>query len=203
MSCQEFWNTLADGNVRHPHLAECPDCARKAGRHRELRSGLRALAAEREHVQAPPQVEDRLIAAFRAQAATRASERSRIRWIPAAAWAGAVAAMLAIGVLAVRDRLPQAKHPATTKNVELAVLENTRGFENGEDDGFMPLPGAAQLGPAENLDLVRVELPRSAMMQVGIEVSPERAAEKIQADVMVGADGLARSVRFVEISGSD
>ena len=40
------------------------------------------------------------------------------------------------------------------------------------------------------------------MMQVGIEVSPERADETVRADVMVGSDGLARAVRFVD-AGSD
>ena len=121
--------------------------------------------------------------------------------MPRLAWAAALAAMLAIGVIVMRDRQPV--RLATAQNLESATLESTNVLEGATDDGFVPLPGAAQLPPAENVDLVRVELPRSAMRQIGIEVSPERASEKIQADVMVGADGLARSVRFLEASGSD
>ena len=48
------------------------------------------------------------------------------------------------------------------------------------------------------MNVVRVEVPRSAMEAVGIAVSPERAAERVQADVMMGSDGLARAVRFVD-----
>jgi hypothetical protein len=200
MNCQEFWNIVADTDPNHPHLAECPTCAQRLDMHEHLRTGLRAMAGEWKRIQAPPPVEERLLAAFRAQAGTLPP--SKVRRMPGLAWAAALAATLAIGVIVMRDRR-QPTHLATAQNLESAALESTYGLEGAADDGFVPLPGAAQLPPAEDVDLVRVELPRSAMRQIGIEVSPERASEKIQADVMVGADGLARSVRFVEASGSD
>ena len=48
------------------------------------------------------------------------------------------------------------------------------------------------------MNLVRVELPRSSMISLGFAVSEEREAETVEADVMLGADGVARAVRFLE-----
>ena len=36
------------------------------------------------------------------------------------------------------------------------------------------------------------------MMAVGLTVNEERALERVQADVMLGADGLPRAVRFLD-----
>ena len=45
---------------------------------------------------------------------------------------------------------------------------------------------------------MRVEVPRSTMMALGIAVSADRAGEPVQAEVMLGSDGLARAVRFLD-----
>lgn len=47
--------------------------------------------------------------------------------------------------------------------------------------------------------LVRVELPRSAMATFGLPMNMDRANERIKADVLVGTDGRARAIRFVEV----
>ncbi len=47
--------------------------------------------------------------------------------------------------------------------------------------------------------LVRVELPRSAMATFGLPMNMDRADERIKADVLVGTDGRARAIRFVEV----
>lgn len=46
--------------------------------------------------------------------------------------------------------------------------------------------------------LVRVELPRSAMANFGLPVNMDRADQRVKADVLMGADGLARAIRFVQ-----
>ena len=48
------------------------------------------------------------------------------------------------------------------------------------------------------MDIVHVEVPRSAMLAVGLDVSADRADEMVEADVMLGADGVARAVRFLD-----
>jgi hypothetical protein len=45
--------------------------------------------------------------------------------------------------------------------------------------------------------LVRVELPRSALVRFGLPMDVERASERVKADVMLGEDGIARAIRFV------
>jgi hypothetical protein len=73
--------------------------------------------------------------------------------------------------------------------------EGDAGAASGE---FIPLPNAARLAPSEDVNLVRVEVPRSTMIALGYPVAADRAAELVQADVVLGSDGLARAVRFLD-----
>jgi len=45
---------------------------------------------------------------------------------------------------------------------------------------------------------VRVELPRSTIVSMGFALNMDRSGEKVKADVLMGADGLARAIRFVQ-----
>jgi hypothetical protein len=63
---------------------------------------------------------------------------------------------------------------------------------------FVALPYSDERLPISQAAVVRVELPRSAMRLVGIAVEPERREDRVRADVILGADGLARAIRFVE-----
>jgi hypothetical protein len=65
-------------------------------------------------------------------------------------------------------------------------------------EGFIPLPNSEAVQANEDMDVVHVEVPRSAMLAVGLEVSEDRAGEMVQADVMLGSDGVARAVRFLD-----
>ncbi|HXU08672.1 MAG TPA: hypothetical protein VN743_06715, partial [Blastocatellia bacterium] len=62
---------------------------------------------------------------------------------------------------------------------------------------FFPLVNREALTQLDSGQLVRVELPRSALMSFGLPMNMERAGERIKADVVVGDDGLARAIRFV------
>jgi len=62
---------------------------------------------------------------------------------------------------------------------------------------FFPLVNRESLRELDSGHLVRVELPRSALMSFGLPINIERANERIKADVVVGQDGLARAIRFV------
>ena len=76
--------------------------------------------------------------------------------------------------------------PATNLEVkELSTEFVTVGYGNALD-----LQDGGQL--------VRVELPRSALARFGLPMNMDRADERIKADVLVGTDGLARAIRFVE-----
>lgn len=62
---------------------------------------------------------------------------------------------------------------------------------------FFSLREGEDIAALESLQLVRVELPGSALSEVGLTVDPEMAAEPVKADVVLGQDGLARAIRFV------
>ena len=203
MNCQEFWNTLPDAGETHAHAAECAACAARLERRRQLAAGLKVLAGQMARQGAPSRVEAKLTRAFREQAGTPSTGRFRRGWIPVVTWAAAAAAVIAVGAFVVRQKQPEAVRPAPSRQIELAMVENSGLDAAAIEEGYLPLPGADQLPAAEEVTVLHVELPRSAMMQVGIEVSPEQADEPVRADVMVGGDGLARAVRFLDVTGSD
>jgi hypothetical protein len=213
MNCQEFWNTMpelaepaaiwvdqsADQSAGQ-HLRECPDCAIRMDRQHELTSGFRALACDLRHLEAPSRVAGRLRAAFRSQSGLPAERPVRRWWIPVLTWASAAAAVIALATFLVRGRQPEATRPPAPRGTELALLELPGELPGVYEasDGFIALPSAARISPNEDVNLVRVEVPRSSMIALGFEVSAERAAEPVRADVMLGADGMARAVRFLD-----
>jgi hypothetical protein len=62
---------------------------------------------------------------------------------------------------------------------------------------FFPLREGEDLTALESLQLVRVELPGSALGEVGLPVGAETTDATVKADVLLGQDGLARAIRFV------
>lgn len=63
---------------------------------------------------------------------------------------------------------------------------------------FMPLGDTSPANIQEGAQVVRVELPRYAMARFGLPVNMERYDERVKAEVWLGADGLARAIRFVQ-----
>jgi hypothetical protein len=61
---------------------------------------------------------------------------------------------------------------------------------------FLPLTYGG-LSQFEGGQVVRVELPRSALQSMGLPMNAERASERVKADVLLGHDGVARAIRFV------
>lgn len=62
---------------------------------------------------------------------------------------------------------------------------------------FLPLVDESSLQTMNSGRVIRVELPRSALVSFGLPVNMERTNERVKADVLLGDDGLARAVRFV------
>lgn len=63
---------------------------------------------------------------------------------------------------------------------------------------FLSMSYVSPVNLQDGAELVRVELPRSAMARFGLPVNIERYGERVKADVLVSADGLARAIRFVQ-----
>ena len=62
---------------------------------------------------------------------------------------------------------------------------------------FIPLMDRTSVEQMDGGQVMRVELPRSALISFGLPMDMERATERVKADVLVGNDGLARAIRFV------
>jgi hypothetical protein len=63
---------------------------------------------------------------------------------------------------------------------------------------FMPIGSMTAASLQDGGQIVRVELPRSALASFGLPVNMERYNEKVKADVVLGVDGLAHAIRFVQ-----
>lgn len=68
---------------------------------------------------------------------------------------------------------------------------------NEEVTEFFPLMDGIDLDSLEAVQAVRVELPTSALNDLGFQTDREAPTRSIKADVLLGHDGLARAIRFV------
>jgi hypothetical protein len=149
----------------------------------QLRAALRA-------VEAPAQDVSVLRAQFREAARLRGPKRTASRgggsWrLPLAA---AAAAALAIGVSVgaflrhVERSAPEPRPAASSEAAPVAV------------GAFQPLLNAPRLSPSSSYSVVRVRIPLSAFAVVPGTVQDGT----VEADLLVGEDGLARGIRFDE-----
>jgi hypothetical protein len=204
MNCQQFWDVMPEldgepGADAGEHLIECRSCAGMFAGHRALSSGLRAARVEWREERAPGRLESKLVAAFRGQAGVVSPPRSRRWWMPVLTWSAPAAVLAAAVLFVVAERRPA--QPKAEPVPELAGVdwEAALALEDDPNAGeFIPLPNGDRLPPDGRVNIVRVEVPRSAMMALGYSVEAERAAERVQADVVLGSDGLARAVRFLD-----
>jgi hypothetical protein len=63
---------------------------------------------------------------------------------------------------------------------------------------FIPLRYMNAASFQDGGQIIRVELPRSALVNFGLPVNMDRYNEKVKADVIFGVDGLAHAIRFVQ-----
>lgn len=80
----------------------------------------------------------------------------------------------------------QAKPKSTNSNLPAASRQ------------FLALPGYDPAMPADELSIVRVRVPASALWQMGAPVSPDSGARKFMADFVVSQDGTPYAVRLVQ-----
>ncbi|HEX7296903.1 MAG TPA: hypothetical protein VF251_14205 [Pyrinomonadaceae bacterium] len=63
---------------------------------------------------------------------------------------------------------------------------------------FIPLGNMNTASLQDGGYIVRVELPRSALVKFGLPVNMDRLDENVKADVWLGIDGLVHAIRFVQ-----
>ncbi len=200
MNCEEFFRSLPDNlpslnEEQEGHVASCSACAVVAANRKRLAAGLQALTREWDGTSAPARVEARVIASFRSQWRIPA-KKSRSSWRVATVWATAAALTIGMALFLVRGNPTRVASPAIQVASAPAEINEVLDVEAA---GFVPLPNAAQITPDEEVDIVRLELPRASVIALGYPMSEETAAsDKVEADVVLGADGLARAVRLLD-----
>jgi hypothetical protein len=249
MNCQRFETVvseLARGRMMAAeqrsealaHSDECDGCAARLGDEQMLTLGLQSLATEMESLEAPRELEAKLLEAFRARTVVVPIAKRKSN---ASYWLAAIAAMLLIAISVVvfrwsnrpaegpiqaikqeepkpqvndksneqfardvekpdvEDSLPQRPKPRRVHAVTSRRPEVANHVTKEIATDFIPLcyMSAASL-QQEGGQIIRVQLPRSALANFGLPVNMDRYNEKVKADVLYGVDGMARAIRFVQ-----
>ncbi len=171
---------------------------------------LRALAENDFGAQASLDLEARLLQEFRSR---RPRHRYRLPLVAAVAAGVLTAAFLLVhrapkstaSVSAIPTSAPESFAAAQPSAAPMPVaaprkmnrkLTASRHPERREVmTDFFPLMSPAP--PFERGQMLRVQLPAAAMRTVGLPVREEHLADPIQADVLVGEEGMPRAIRFV------
>jgi hypothetical protein len=213
---------LLDMSVREAvieHAAQCDNCALRIGEAGTLAEVTEAAARGLRERQAPPELEDQLLAAFRNQRWRRHPTLWRsFEW----AAAGAAAAMLAAVIWTSSTRSKPKPSPVPKKddvssqsakplNVEGPALSQPEAGREAEREAFtrdspeiysmsqfVPVPFTDAIGPEDPGMVVRVQLTRASLAELGYPVAEAPDEDLIRADVLVGEDGWPRGVRLVQ-----
>ena len=96
--------------------------------------------------------------------------------------------------------LAQAPKPRRVRHANARRPENAQQLANHVEiaTDFIPLSYMSAVNLQDGGQIVRVELPRSALANFGLPVNMDRYNEKVKADVLFGVDGLAHAIRFIQ-----
>ena len=202
------------------HTAICAHCAQRMADAISLAEASQTIRESAREEQIPPRIEAAILAAFR--------EHHRKRsWWPAFEWAGigaAAAVLLLVLVWIAGVRLKprptpvqrkdaaeplvplDAKAPVNSTPAEAVVAGRTvRSATSAASQGavytasdFVPVPYAGAIAPDDPGMVVRVQLTRASLAQLGYPVAETPDEDLISADVLVGEDGWPRGVKLIQ-----
>jgi len=94
---------------------------------------------------------------------------------------------------------PQKRRGNRARGARLFIRDGITAYANDSEytTDFFPLSYGDDQKPMESGEVIRVQMPRSALITLGLPVNIERADVPVKADLLVGEDGLARAIRFV------
>jgi hypothetical protein len=228
MTCREFDEVvhgfvrmeLLDVTLREAaldHAARCGNCAERLAEATALAEASETARVSLRGQQAPPSVEIAVVAAFR-------DHHRRAAWRRTFEWAaiGAVAAMVLVFLWTVAGPSRGQSSPSPRKDVssqssgpldaqrsvssqpaDIVPVAETEEVNAGigetlATDDFVPLPYADEIGPEDLGIVVRVQLTRASLAELGYPVIDTPDDDLISADVLVGEDGWPRAVRVVQ-----
>jgi hypothetical protein len=200
------------------HAAHCELCAQRMADAAALTEASEMMGQNARGEQTPPRVEAALLAAYRNHH-RRASWRRTVEW----ASVGAAAAVLLIFLWTVGGRSKgQSSSPAPKKDVTsqsrmpldakgpdapkqdvmspagAAVVVDAPGSETYVASDFVPVPFTGTIAADDPGMVVRVQLTRASLAQLGYPVVETPDEGLILADVLVGEDGWPRGVKLIQ-----
>lgn len=221
MKCAEFSKIVhdlarsqglsgAEAAIARAHAEMCPACACRLEEAEELAAILKSVSAESRSLGAPESTESALMVALRGSKSGQ-SHRWKRRWQPMLGWASAAAVALLL-VFATLGRTPvHRSEPANAAKVgssgpTVARLETTASISATESrnstvqpmSGFVPVPFAGGFARGDSGVIVRVQVPRAALAELGYPADEMQGQGMVQADLLVGEDGWPRAVRIVK-----
>jgi hypothetical protein len=228
MTCREFDEIvhgfvrmeLLDVNVREAaleHAAHCELCSERMADAAALAEASEMMGKSARGEQTPAHTEAVLLAAFR-------SHHRRVSWRRTLEWAGvgAAAAVLLVFLWMVGGRskgpsspapkkdvssqsgIPlEAKTPAASKqdataSAPVAGVADVALGESYAASDFVPVPFTGAINADDPGMIVRVQLTRSSLAQLGYPVAITPDEDLILADVLVGVDGWPRGVKLIQ-----
>jgi hypothetical protein len=102
-------------------------------------------------------------------------------------------------VAAIEDRVESAYPLANSDQQDRRQQRVSKRKSNQAElvSAFYPLMEGEDLDSSEVAQVVRVELPASALGVAGVSIGADISTVPVKAEVALGYDGLARAVRFV------
>jgi hypothetical protein len=98
-------------------------------------------------------------------------------------------------------RYPKASRHASAspRTMQVLIRDEMTLYADDADivTDFIPLTSGDNLKQIEKGELIRVRVPRTALLKFGLPMNVEHAGVPVKADLLVGDDGLARAIRFV------
>ena len=92
-----------------------------------------------------------------------------------------------------KPRLNRKQPRPATQPVEAKLASQRESYTE-----FFPINSTFSRDQLDRGQVIRVQLPRSALFTIGMPVDVNRLDESIKADLVMGEDGIARAVRFVQ-----
>jgi hypothetical protein len=209
------------------HAAECRACAGRFQEEELLSWSLTEIGAHFGQICPAPEIETRVMEAFDRQQMKERHSSSRSRYAVAIAAGLLLMASVSFALLRRQPTsAPQLNKVNVDLSAAVAAWETDKGIAQGDQKAkprerrvrpaikaatteiakseapteiatdFIRINYASPIEPGAQI--VRVQLPRSAMTQFGLPVNMDRADQPVKADVIMGIDGIAQAIRFVQ-----
>jgi hypothetical protein len=202
------------------HAETCSDCAAMVTEVESLDFALRQMAEESSDMQASAKLETNLLREFR-QAKSRTASR-RVGWQLAALAMAAVVLLLALGLTlhrgvtapkigpneAIHNGQAAGAADSTLRADDSAPTDATVDADTSDDEvsladdsenasAYVPLPYADDPSGLEGGAVVRVVLPRAALVSYGLPADAIGVGDQVTADMVVSEDGTPQAIRLL------